>query len=557
MKRTTSCLLGLALGAGVALTGTLALAQSADERVRKINLYSWPQAAFPQSFQAANLIAQAWRQLGLEVEVKPLQRQAQTQLIWYEREKWDVTMWRMVGRPERSDPDEFVYNLFHSTTAPKGFNFVGYTNPEYDAIAEKQRKTMNQDERKSLVFKAQEMIDKDQPYAFLVHPKGALAFNKSVWDEKTVINQSGIGIRNIWTFLGITPLTQQKDLVLNTNESINATNPLYISGATDSWVTDLVWDRLMRIGPDGLPKPWAAESHKWVDDTTLDVTIRQGMKWHDGKPVTADDVVFSFEAPAMGDKSPMYKPFVADIASVTKTGDSAVRFKLKGPNASFLTSSIAKINLIPKHIWEPVMKDLMGKPENAEALKEPSHVGSGPFKMARWRPAEEIVLDRFADHWAAPKINRWILRIVPNAEATMGMLRRGELNFLGFYGGDPEVLTKLSTDSPNIVVASTVDIGFEFLGFNQRRPPFNDAAFRRALSAAIDRNLMVAAAWNGFAVTANSHVSPALPYWHNPAVDKPVTGLPQARKILQDAGYRVSGGKLFYPAGKKEELKTE
>ncbi|MBM3598136.1 MAG: twin-arginine translocation pathway signal protein, partial [Alphaproteobacteria bacterium] len=276
-----------------------------------------------------------------------------------------------------------------------------------------------------------------------------------------------------------------------------------------------------------------------------------------GKPVTADDVVFSFEAPAMGDKSPMYKPFVADIASVTKTGDSAVRFKLKGPNASFLTSSIAKINLIPKHIWEPVMKDLMGKPENAEALKEPSHVGSGPFKMARWRPAEEIVLDRFADHWAAPKINRWILRIVPNAEATMGMLRRGELNFLGFYGGDPEVLTKLSTDSPNIVVASTVDIGFEFLGFNQRRPPFNDAAFRRALSAAIDRNLMVAAAWNGFAVTANSHVSPALPYWHNPAVDKPVTGLPQARKILQDAGYRVSGGKLFYPAGKKEELKTE
>jgi len=557
MKRTTSCLLGLALGAGVALTGTLALAQSADERVRKINLYSWPQAAFPQSFQAANLIAQAWRQLGLEVEVKPLQRQAQTQLIWYEREKWDVTMWRMVGRPERSDPDEFVYNLFHSTTAPKGFNFVGYTNPEYDAIAEKQRKTMNQDERKSLVFKAQEMIDKDQPYAFLVHPKGALAFNKSVWDEKTVINQSGIGIRNIWTFLGITPLTQQKDLVLNTNESINATNPLYISGATDSWVTDLVWDRLMRISPDGLPKPWAAESHKWVDDTTLDVTIRQGMKWHDGKPVTADDVVFSFEAPAMGDKSPMYKPFVADIASVTKTGDSAVRFKLKGPNASFLTSSIAKINLIPKHIWEPVMKDLMGKPENAEALKEPSHVGSGPFKMARWRPAEEIVLDRFADHWAAPKINRWILRIVPNAEATMGMLRRGELNFLGFYGGDPEVLTKLSTDSPNIVVASTVDIGFEFLGFNQRRPPFNDAAFRRALSAAIDRNLMVAAAWNGFAVTANSHVSPALPYWHNPAVDKPVTGLPQARKILQDAGYRVSGGKLFYPAGKKEELKTE
>jgi peptide/nickel transport system substrate-binding protein len=556
MMRTKSLLLGLALAVTTALS-TSAFAQDASERVRKINLYAYPQAALPQSFQASNLIAQAWRQLGLDVEVEPLQRQAQTQLIWFEREKWDVTMWRMVGRPERSDPDEFVFNLFHSSTAPKGFNFVGYVNKEYDALAEKQRQTMNPEERKKTIFQAQEIINRDQPYAFLVHPKGALAFNKQVWDEKTVVNQSGIGIRNIWTFLGANPLGAQKDLILNSSEPINATNPLFISGATDSWITDLVWDRLMRIGPDGLVRPWAAESHKWADDTTLDVTIRSGMKWHDGKPLTADDVVFSFEAPGMGDESPMYKPFVADIASIAKTGDNTVRFKLKSPNASFLTSSVAKINLIPKHIWEPVMKDLLTKPENAEALKEPSMIGSGPFKMARWRANEEIVLDRFGDHWAAPKVNRWILRVVPNAEATLGMLRRGEINFLGFYGGDPEVLTNLAKDSPNIVVASTVDIGFEFLAFNQRRPPFDDTAFRRALSLAIDRNLMVSAAWGDFAVTANSHVSPALPFWHNPAVDKLDTGLPQARKILQDAGYRLVGGRLHYPAGKKEQLKTE
>jgi peptide/nickel transport system substrate-binding protein len=114
-----SLLLALALTVS---TTAIAFAQDASERVRKINLYAYPQAALPQSFQASNLIAQAWRQLGLDVEVKPLQRQAQTQLIWFEREKWDVTMWRMVGRPERSDPDEFIFNLFHSSTAPKGFN---------------------------------------------------------------------------------------------------------------------------------------------------------------------------------------------------------------------------------------------------------------------------------------------------------------------------------------------------------------------------------------------------------------------------------------------------
>ena len=115
------------------------------------------------------------------------------------------------------------------------------------------------------------------------------------------------------------------------------------------------------------------------------------MKWHDGQPVTLDDVIFSFQAPA-GDKAPMYKPFVTDIASIEKIGDQTLRFTLKQPNATFLTATLAKINLIPKHIWEPVLKDLAGKPETAEQLKEVSKIGSGPFKLVRWKPTEEILL---------------------------------------------------------------------------------------------------------------------------------------------------------------------
>ncbi|MBI3516219.1 MAG: twin-arginine translocation pathway signal protein, partial [Proteobacteria bacterium] len=184
----------------VAAWPTDGAAQPANERVRKINLYSWPQAALPQSFQAAQLIAQQWRQLGLDVEVKPLQRQAQTQLIWYSRDKWDVTMWRMVGRPERSDPDEFLYNLYHSSTAATGYNLLGYINPDYDKLAEQQRVALNQEDRRKVVFAMQEIIDRDQPQAFLVHPKYAAAFNKALFKEDTVVNQSGIGIRNLWSF---------------------------------------------------------------------------------------------------------------------------------------------------------------------------------------------------------------------------------------------------------------------------------------------------------------------------------------------------------------------
>jgi peptide/nickel transport system substrate-binding protein len=554
MKRRTIA----AAAAGLAALGftSAALAQGPTEKVRKLNLYSWPQAALPQSYQAAQLIAQQWRQLGLDVEVKPLQRQAQTQLIWFSRDKWDVTMWRMVGRPERSDPDEFLYSLYYSAYAEKGYNFIGYINPEYDKLAEKQRTQLDREERRKTAFAMQEIINRDQPQAFLVYPKYMTAFNKALFKEDTVVNQSGIGIRNIWTFTNIQPIGAQKDLIINSNETINATNPLYIGGAVDSWVTDLVWDRIMRIGPDGMPRPWAAEKVEWVDDKTVEIKLRAGMKWHDGKPVTIDDVIYSFEAPA-GTKAPMYKPFVTDIAAMEKVGDMGLRFKLKNVNTTFLTASLAKINLIPKHIWEPVLKDLEGKPETAEQLKEVSKIGSGPFKLVRWAPTEEIVLEKFPEHFNAPKVDRWIMRIVPNAEATLGMLKRGEINFLGMFGGDADVLAKFAKENPDIATRTEVDIGFEYVAFNNRRPPFDDVAFRRALSLAIDRRLMVSAAWQDYAIPANSHVSPVLSFWHDPAVDEMKTGLAEAKKILKDGGYRVVGGKLYYPAGKQEKLTTE
>jgi peptide/nickel transport system substrate-binding protein len=103
-------------------------------------------------------------------------------------------------------------------------------------------------------------------------------------------------------------------------------------------------------------------------------------------------------------------------------------------------------------------------------------------------------------------------------------------------------------------VTSETDIGMEFLGFNNRRAPFNDAAFRSALSAAIDRNVLVQAAWNGFAVPSTSHVSPALPFWYAEDV-KPATGVNVARDMLRKAGYVTVGNRLHYPAGVKETLK--
>jgi peptide/nickel transport system substrate-binding protein len=542
------------VAASALVGGRVTLAAEPGDPIRKLVIVSAAQASDPQEFQAAQLLAQAWRQLGLEIEVRGLPRQQLSDLVWNTREKWDMTMWRMVGRPERSDPDELTYNLFNPATAATGYDFVAHNDPDYMKIAEAQRAELDREKRRQLVYQAQEAINRDQPYVFLVYPKNVLAYDKTIWKPETVVEQSGIGIRSFWTFLRAEPLTSQKDMICNASEALVAMNPLYISGALDSWVTEIVWDRLMRMDPAGLPQPWAAEKIVHVDPTTVDAVIRPGQKWHDGKPLTVDDVVFSFQAPATSNKSPMYKPFVANIKDVKAIDDKTVRFTLNTPSAAFESSTLAKINLIPKHVWEPILKDLADKPQNAETIQEPIPIGSGPFKVSRFKLQEEIVLEANPDYWEKPKIDRWILRVVTNVGATLGMLGRGEINFLTDYRGDPKLLDDFAKQNPKIAVIATTDMGFRFLAPNQRRPPFNDVKFRQALSAATNRQLMAAAAWNGYAVPANSFISPALQYWSKPGIDNLKPDLSAAKKMLADAGYVLVGKKLHYPAGQKETL---
>src|SRR5690242_15181926 len=104
-------------------------AQEAGDAIRPLTLLTQPQAAAPQEFQAAQIIADAWRKLGVTVNVRPLPGQQFNQVIWYERQRWDTTTWQMVGRPERADPDELTYNLFVSANAANGYDFVGYHKP--------------------------------------------------------------------------------------------------------------------------------------------------------------------------------------------------------------------------------------------------------------------------------------------------------------------------------------------------------------------------------------------------------------------------------------------
>jgi len=525
----------------------------AERRVRQLVLLSRPQSQAQDEFEFTKLLADEMNKIGIPTKIAVTPWEQMMNVVWYTRDKWDFTGWSMVGRPERLDPDEFSFNLFHSSTAKDGFNFIGFNDPAYDKLAEEQRSSTDQAKRAELVKQIQKKVADSAPYLFIAHPKMNYAYNSDVFSASTVVDMKGIGIKNFWTFVTAKPTGAKKDEILNTNQPVTAINPLYIAGGADSWVYELVWDRLMRVGPDGLPQPWAAEKVEWKDTKTLDVTVRQGMKWHDGRPVTLDDVMFSFTA-AMGTQTPMYKPFVSNIDTVEKTGENKLTFRLKAPSAAFLTATLSKINLIPKHIWEPALADLKTKNLTAEKFQEKTPIGSGPFKFTSWKLNEEIVLQANGSHWAKPNFDRWILRSATNSDAALGMLESGEINFLADYGGDPTILAQKATAKPNIKVVASVDVGSRFIGMNERRPPFDDVAFRQALQYLVNRPLIVDMVYKGAAVPQYGMISPPLGAWFNSDLTSMYPYDPaKAKATLQKAGYEWdAAGHILYPKGKKE-----
>lgn len=526
--------------------------QTAGEAVPPIIVHSVTQAERPVEFEATRLVVENMKQLGLNVEHRAIPWAQLIDEVWFTREgddAWQMTAWRMVGRPERSDPDEFAYNLFHSTMAAEGYNFIGYNNPEYDALAEAQRSELDIDARQDILFQAQQIIAEDVPNIYYVHPSTPQLVRTDVWDIDTVVTQAGIGIHNFWTWTQLAPLTDQKSIITSTTSFLEAFNPLYIAGDAPSRVTELLYDRLMRIGSDGLPQVWAAESVEWESDTSVVVTLRDGMLWHDGEAVTSDDVAYSIVAAQSGE-APQYAPFASNIEDIEIVDDLTVRLSLTNPSAAFETSTLSKLNLLPQHIWEPIIDDLMTQEDaNAETIQEEIPVGSGPYKMKAYDVNEYVILEANADHFSPPVAEGWIMNVLPNQESTLGQITTGEINFLWEWAGDSAILAEVAEADPGLEIFSSPSLGMQYFAFNVRYAPFDDAALRQAIAHLVPTESIINNIYKGFGVAADSYVSAPIEFWHNPDLTAYEFSIDLGREVLAEAGYTWDDdGNLLYPA---------
>lgn len=520
-----------------------------SEKVQTVIVLA-PSAGYDvRRWEATLLMTTAWKQLGFDVDLRGF-ADFGTLVANYSNEPfdWDAYVAGYVGRPSRLDPDELLYRAWHSSgISDGGPNASAYVSAEYDQIVEEQRTTLDQEKRRELVYKAQEILAQDIPVITLLHRREVHAYNKAEFDNWTPM--IGRGVWNVWNLLSVEPTTDDRILVVAWATDIPTTNPLALDNAIES--LQLTYDTLARIGTDGAPLPWAAESWEVVDDTTVDVTLRSGMTFHDGEPVTAEDVKFSFDFIKEFGTAPFFASALSPIGSVEVVDDLNLRFNLKEPFAPLYFNTFTYVYILPKHIWEGVAeREGVATPDLWE---NPEPVGSGPFQLIYHRRGEEIFLRANKEHFSPPKIDGVRIVHYGNVDAIFGAMLTGEADMSDVS------ITALQVPeaeaSGNLGVADVRDFGVFYMAFSFRRPPFNDPNVRRAIAHTLDHQTVVEAVLGGYGEAGQGMVAPAIEYWHNPAWEEWLAtdysfNVNQARQILADAGYRWDeDGKLYYPEG--------
>ena len=249
----------------------------------------------------------------------------------------------------------------------------------------------------------------------------------------------------------------------------------------------LVYDTVTWRDATGVPRPWLAESVRTSDrGRRVVVRLRDHLRWHDGRALTASDVVFTYEF-MRARRHPRFAPQLAPLASARARDRRTVEFRLRHPSIGFADQPLADVPILPAHLWRGVGPGLQA-PAGAP-------IGSGPYRVAGRRRDGGVNLIAVRDYFRGrPSADRIEVPVIPDAGDMLAALRRGRADTVPF------TLTPAQVDSVRSV-SVRVARGPLYLGtmlmFNVRRPPFDRVQVRHAIAAALDRQRIARAAGDG------------------------------------------------------------
>lgn len=508
--------------------------------VAKSNVLTSTAQFDPARPEIARLIGQACKSIGWEVEANPIDYNQGIQKVIQEHD-FEMFLVNLPGTAIRVDPDFFIRGCHYSAEHKRGgFNWSGYKNPRVDELAMAQSRLMNPEERRKAVLEAQKIIFDDQPGSVLAYSQMTMAHRSD--KLKGLVPQLGEGIGGFWSDLSMEVVGDGVSRT-GSNTDIKHLNPIAATDTTEFTELAIIYDRLFRIGTDGKPVPWAASEMRNPDDRTIELTIRPGMRWHDGRPVTAEDVKFSFDYHRKW-KAPFFLTALNNVSSVETPTADTVRIRLENPSAPFIANVMAVMFILPKHVWEKIPEQA-GIDDPLKFLND-KPIGSGPFRFEYWNRGSEMKVSAFREHWSPPKCAGMLRIVYGSQDALAAALEKGECDRSRY------ILSAALVDRlkgvRNVVAKGYSSHGVYHLGYNTTMKPFNDPAFRRALNHIMPRQAISELVLLGYADPGGSIISPVNQFWHNPAVEVPPEDAKKARSVLSDAGYRWNAqDKLLYP----------
>ncbi len=278
----------------------------------------------------------------------------------------------------------------------------------------------------------------------------------------------------------------------------------------------------IRISDEGDFEPWLAESWEQSEDgMSVTLHLREGIMFHNGRQMTADDVVWSVEHARNAEYGHHLSDRFQTATGAEKIDDLTVRINYSERTASQL-DGIARLYIFPQEALETI---------------DTVPVGTGPYQFTEWIPGDSLTIDRFEDYWREgfPYIDRIVVRPIPDAQARLVNLRSNTIDLLL----NVPLIEKAALAEEGGLVVGAEPPGFSFYAFlmNINAPPFDDVRVRQAFNYAIDREEIANTAFHGQAEPVTVPYPPTswayaedltTYYTHDPE---------RARELLAEAGY--------------------
>lgn len=324
---------------------------------------------------------------------------------------------------------------------------------------------------------------------------------------------------------------QGGNLVLGTFGEPVIFNPLYSEDVPSSNVEGMIYTQLMIADEELNMVPRLAVGQPEISDDGLKwtYTIHEDVLFHDGEPLTADDVAFTYRIFLHDDYTGPRSGDFSALEGVEALDEHTVRFTLSEPDASFATRT--DYGILPEHILGDVPVAELG---NHNEFNIDNPIGAGPFEFVEWNSGQSIVLDAFEDYFdGRAHVDRVTFRIGQDDNAVILMLETGEADvFVGVPAEEVPTLEFLD----HINISSTLSLAYEWIGYNLRRPPFDDKRVRQALTHAIDRQEIVDTILDGQAEVAHAPMSP-LSWAYSDDVPQFNYDPERALELLAEAGW--------------------